>query len=84
MLLAPAHGSRELQGSVVAMRVVLDAHPADLHDTIAIAADAEVHSIGGPVLRKVRTVGGVAEIAALPEFLVGRRYALVSRGSAVT
>ncbi len=83
MPLAPADRSSELQRSVVAMRVIFDANPAHLHDAIVIAADTEVHSIGRTVLRKMRAVAGVAEIAALPEFLVGRCYALVSRGGAV-
>lgn len=83
MLGAPAGRPRELQGSVIGVRMVFHHEPADLHDAIAVTANAEVNGIGGAILRKVRTVGGVSEIAALAEFLVGRCDALVSRSRAV-
>lgn len=84
MPLAPADRSRELQCSVIAMRVVFNSHPAHLHDAIAVATNAEVNGIGSPIRRKVRAAAGVTEIAALPELLVRRCHALVSRRGAVT
>lgn len=65
------------------MRVVFNAYPADLHDTVAVSANREVNSVRLTILRKVRAGGGVPEIAALPEFLVGWCHALVSRSGAM-
>ncbi len=83
MLLTPTNRSRELQRSVIAMRVVFDAHPADLDHAFAVTADAEVNRVGGPILRQVRAMAGVTEITAVPEFLVGRCDALVAGSGAM-
>lgn len=84
MLNLPADRSRELERSVFGMRMILYRHPANLDNALAVAAHTEVHGIGSAILRQMRTVAGISDIAALPKFLIRRRCALMSRSSAVT
>jgi hypothetical protein len=62
--------------------MILHQQPADLDDTTAVIADAEMHSIGRTILRQVRTFAGIAEIAALSELVVRRRRTFMPRGRA--
>ena len=82
MLRAPPDRSREFQSSVRGVRVILHPEPADLDNAIAVIADAEMHSIGRTILRQVRAIAGIAEIAALSEFVVRRRRTFISRSRA--
>lgn len=83
MLDSPAFGSRELQGSMIGVSVVLHDQPADLHEVVAVTANRKVDGIGHAILRQVWAIAGITEVAALAEFLVGRRDAFVSGGRAV-
>jgi hypothetical protein len=82
MLGAPTGRSRKLQGSVRGVSVILHQQPADLHYAIDVTADAEVYGIGRTILREMRTVAGVAEIAALAELRVGKSNAFMPRSRA--
>ncbi len=70
MLGPPTFRSCELQVAVIGVRVVFHDDPADLHEIIAITANAEVHGVGGAILRQMRTVAGITEVAVLPKFVV--------------
>ena len=80
---SPALRSRELQGSVIGVGVIFHDEPADLHEVVAVAANREMHGIGRTILWQMRAILGVAEIAALSEFLVRRRDSLMSRRGTV-
>ncbi len=80
---SPAFGSGKFQRSVVGMRVTFHGNPANLDDTLAVAADAEMHRVRLTILRQMRTVAGISEVATLPEFLVRRCDTLMSGSGAV-
>lgn len=83
MLDSPAFRSRELQGSVIGVSVGFHDEPADLHYAVAVTANTKVNGIGRAIWRQVRAVAGIAEVAALPKFVVRRRDSFVSRRGTV-
>lgn len=73
-------GSRELQGSVRGVGVILHEHPADLYDRVGVGSDTEVDGVGSALARKMDTVGRITKITAPAELVVGRQ-GVISTGS---
>jgi hypothetical protein len=69
----------KFQGAMPGTSVVPHQNPADLDDAIAIAPDAKVNGIGPSLIRQMRTIAGIAKIAAPAQLVVGRGYVFVSR-----